>query len=87
MQYPSFVRDETENWTAWSWDGESSEPREPDRCYSAERAYRVLNTNSEEGDEILQKPAINAERALRVQAAFDRMPQLTRRVLLGAYTG
>lgn len=85
-QYPSFVRDEIENWIAWSWDGESPEPREPDRCYSAERSYRVLNSNSEEDDDIPPKPVVNAERAGRVQEIFKRMPQLTRRVLQYEYT-
>lgn len=84
--YPSSVRDEIENWISWAWDGESPEPREPDRCYSAERSYRVLNSNSEEDDEIPPKIVINVERAQRVQAIFERMPELTRRVLQYEYT-
>lgn len=85
-QYPTFVREEIENWIAWSWDGESPEPREPDRCYSAERAYRILNRNSEEEDDIPAKPIINGDRAQRVQEVFERMPQMTRRVLQYEYT-
>lgn len=87
MSYPSFVRAEIENWIAWCWDGESPEPREPNRCRSAEGAYRVINNNSEEKDhDERPKRIIHASSAERVQAVFDRMPRLTRRVLQYEYT-
>ena len=87
MSYPSFVRDEIENWIAWCWQGESPEPREPTRCYSAERAYRINGSNSEEDqDDVPPKVIFNAERAQRVQQVFDAMPMLTRRVLQYEYT-
>lgn len=87
MQFPSFVRAEIENWIAWCWAGESPEPREPSRCYSAERSYRVSNTNSEEKDQdVPPKRIIHAENAQRVQLIFDGLPQLTRRVLQYEYT-
>lgn len=86
-QYPSFVRAEIENWIAWCWAGDSPEPREPSRCYSAERAFKVLNTNSEEKDEDRPPKIIfNSERAERVQEVFDGRPELTRRVLQYEYT-
>lgn len=87
MTFPSFVRAEIENWIAWCWAGESPEPREPDRCYSAERSYRVKNTNSEEeDDDIPPKVVFNSERAERVQQVFDRLPMLARRVVQYEYT-
>lgn len=86
MSYPSFVRAEIENWIAWCWQGESPEPREPNRCRSAEGAYRVINNNSEETTPPPSKPIIHAPSAERVQAVFDRMPRLTRRVLQYEYT-
>lgn len=87
MSYPSFVRAEIENWIAWCWQGHGPEPREPDTCYSAERDYRVIGSNSEEDqDDTPPKRIIHAANAERVQAIFSRMPQLTRRVLLYEYT-
>uniref|UniRef100_UPI00333F5A33 hypothetical protein n=1 Tax=Castellaniella defragrans TaxID=75697 RepID=UPI00333F5A33 len=86
MTYPAFVRAEIENWISWCWEGESPEPREPNRCYSIEGAYRVNNTNSEEDDPPPPKIIFNPERAARVQAIFDRMPMLTRCVLRYEYT-
>jgi len=84
-KYPSFVAAEIDNWVAWSWSGESPEPREPARCYSVEGAYRVRHSNSEEVDPAPPKRIFNTERALRVQAIFDRMSQVTRRVLMYEY--
>lgn len=86
MQYPSFVRDEIENWIAWCWAGESPEPKEPSRCYSAERSYHAPHSNSTEKDDVPPKVVFNSERAERVQQVFDRMPMLTRRVLQFEYT-
>lgn len=87
MSYPSFVRAEIENWIAWCWEGESPEPREPSRCLSAEGAYRINNSNSEEKDDDRPpKIIVHAASAERVQAVFDRMPELTRRVLQYEYT-
>lgn len=85
MQYPSFVRAEIENWIAWCWAGESPEPREPSRCYSAERGWKAPDWESEP-DDLPPKIIFNAERAARVQVIFDHMPQLTRRVLQYEYT-
>lgn len=85
MEYPTFVRAEIENWIAWCWAGESPEPREPGRCYSAERGWKAPDWESEP-DDLPPKIIFNAERAERVQAIFDRMPQLTRRVLQYEYT-
>ncbi len=86
MQFPAFVRAEIENWIAWCWAGESPEPRAPSRCYSAERAYRINDSNSEEPDPQPPKPIIHAGNAERVQAIFDRLPTLTRCVLRYEYT-
>lgn len=87
MEYPSFVRAEIENWIAWCWEGESPEPREPSRCYSAEGAYRIKNNNSEEPDDDRPpKIIVHAANAERIQAIFDRLPMLTRCVLRYEYT-
>lgn len=85
VQYPSFVRAEIENWIAWCWAGESPEPREPSRCYSAERGWQAPDWESEP-DDLPPKIIFNAERAERVQAIFDRLPTLTRCVLRYEYT-
>lgn len=85
-QYPSFVREEIENWIAWSWSGESPEPREPSRCYSAERSYHAPHSHSDEIEDVPPKVIFNAERAARVQQLFDQMPMLARRVLQYEYT-
>src|SRR5690606_2666891 len=85
MQYPSFVRAEIENWIAWCWAGESPEPREPNRCYSAERGWQAPDWESEP-DDVPPKIIFNVERAERVQAIFDRLPTLTRCVLRYEYT-
>ncbi|MHA3905160.1 hypothetical protein ACTPOE_16770 [Castellaniella sp. WN] len=85
MEYPSFVRAEIENWIAWCWAGESPEPREPRRCYSAERGWQAPDWESE-SDDVPPKIIFNVERAERVQAIFDRLPTLTRCVLRYEYT-
>ncbi|WP_322998451.1 hypothetical protein [Castellaniella sp.] len=84
-QYPSFVRAEIENWIAWCWAGESPEPRESNRCYSAERSWLAPDWESESGD-VPPKIIFNPDRAAKVQAIFDGLPQLTRRVLQYEYT-
>jgi hypothetical protein len=85
MEYPSFVRAEIENWIAWCWAGESPEPREPSRCYSAERGWRAPDWESESGD-VPPRVIFNPDRAQRVQEIFDRLPTLTRCVLRYEYT-
>lgn len=85
MECPSFVRAEIENWIAWCWAGESPEPREPGRCYSAERGWRAPDWESEAGD-VPPRVIFNQERAERVQKIFDRLPTLTRCVLRYEYT-
>ncbi len=84
-QFPSFVRAEIENWIAWCWAGESPEPKEPMRCRSGERMYPIPDWESEP-DDVPPKIIFNVERAERVQAIFDRLPQITRRVLQYEYT-
>lgn len=85
MEYPTFVRAEIENWIAWCWAGESPEPREPSRCYSAERSWQAPDWESESGD-VPPRVIFNPDRAQRVQEIFDRLPTLTRCVLRYEYT-
>ena len=74
---------EIENWIAWCWDGEDPTPQEPKRCYSAEGRYTAPALDDEDRQ---PRRIINRESAERVQAIYDRMPDLTRQVLRFEYT-
>lgn len=77
------VSSEIENWIAWCWDGEDPAPKEPKRCYSAEGRYTAPAQDDEDRQ---PRRIINRESAERVQAIYDRMPDLTRQVLRFEYT-
>lgn len=77
------VSSEIENWVAWCWEGEHPAPSEPSRCYSAEGRYVAPAWHE---DERRPKRIINRQSAERVQAVYDRMPDLTRQVLRFEYT-
>lgn len=66
---------EIENWIAWCWEGQDPAPGSPSRCYSAEGRY-IASAMNDEGRE--PRRIVNRERVRRVQAVYDRMPQLTR---------
>lgn len=74
---------EIENWIAWCWEGQDPVPGSPSRCYSAEGRYLAPAMN-DEGRE--PRRIVNNERARRVQAVYDRMPQLTRQVIRYEFT-
>ena len=77
------VSSEIENWIAWCWQGEDPSPAEPKRCYSAEG--RFIAPALDDDGRIPQR-IINRESAERVQAVFERMPDMTRQVLRFEYT-
>lgn len=82
-QMTDTVSSEIENWIAWCWDGEDPAPSEPKRCYSAEGRYTAPALDDEDRQ---PRRIINRESAERVQAIYDRMPDLTRQVLRFEYT-
>lgn len=83
--WPAFVGEEIENWIAASWQGESPEPREPDRCRSLEGAYRAPDANSQDEDDTPPRRIVNREHAALVQRAWERMPFVGRRILQYEY--
>src|SRR5690606_33655998 len=82
-QMTDAVSSEIENWIAWCWDGEDPAPFEPKRCYSAEGRF-IAPALDDDGR--IPRRIINRKSAERVQAIFERMPDMTRQVLRFEYT-
>jgi len=86
QRYPSFVRDEIENWIRFCWSGESPEPREPGRCRSVEGHYVAPPWGEDHDEQPAANRVFHRENAERVQRIFDAQPQIARRVLMYEYT-
>lgn len=86
QRYPSFVREEIENWIAWCWAGESPEPREPSRCRSVEGNFTAPPWGEDHEEPTAANRIFNRENAERVEKIFKAQPQIARRVLMYEYT-